>query len=470
MHNSAQGRQGVKMKAVILAGGSGTRLWPLSRANYPKQFLKINSEKSLLQQSVERALKHVRDVVVLTNQEQYYYTMYQLEDLGLNEDSILAESLARNTAPAIALACLRYPEENLLVLPSDHVLDENFFGVAKEVESLAKNHILTFGVKPTHPATGYGYIKPGERIGATYRVERFAEKPSLGEAEEFLKAGYLWNSGIFLFSASLMLGEFKAHLPELYRHASSAEQLTKNYSALPNISIDYAVIEKSSKVAVVPFSGTWHDLGSWRSVYELLNKDKGNNAVAGDVLAINTENSLIYSSSRLIATIGLRDVSIVDTPDALLVAHISKAEEVKKIIERLKEAKRKEHLEGATVYRPWGYYTTLEEGERYKVKRLCIYPRKSISLQMHHHRAEHWIVVKGTAKVTNNGEVRYVHENESIYVPKTMRHSLENEGKVNLHIIETQTGEYLCEDDIVRYEDNYGRTESSEKEVKEWSR
>ncbi len=449
----------MKMITLILAGGSGTRLWPLSRKLHPKQFLALNGDKSLLRQTAERAKEHAEEIVVATNKEQYFYVRDELSDLVL-EDNIIREPSRRNTAPAIALASLfikeHYGNENFLVLPSDHVLSENFFETAKKAEPLAKEHLVTFGIEPRNPATGYGYIKPGESLGYGNKVERFIEKPSREKAEQLVK-DCLWNSGIFLFSPSLLAREFELHSPEIASYMQSYEELLNSYNKLASISIDYAIMEKSSRSAVVPYSGKWQDIGSWKSVYALMQKDENGNAVKGETMLYDTSSSLIYGDERIVACIGVEDVVIVDTRDALLVAKKDRAEDVKKITEELLARGRDEAIIHTTVHRPWGYYTLLEEDSRYKVKRLCIYPGKIISLQRHHHRAEHWIVVKGTARVVKGEDEVFIHENESIYIPKSTMHRLENPGKVDLHLIETQTGEYIKEDDIERFEDEYGR-------------
>ncbi len=405
------------MMCAILAGGSGTRLWPLSRELYPKQFLALNGNTSLLRQTVERAWEHFSDILVLTHNEQFFYVRDELRGF-VSEDMIIREPHRRNTAPAVALAALyikeNYGNESFVVMPSDHVLSTEFFSIVKEAEKLCPGYLVTFGIKPSFPATGYGYIKPGEKLEAGYKVERFIEKPGREKAEEFVKLGYLWNSGIFLFSPELLIEEFHSHAPEIAEHMGSFSTLLENYASLPAISIDYAIMEKSSRAAVVPYSGEWRDIGNWESVYAIMK-------------------------------------------DALLVASREMSERVGEIAKLLKQQGRSEAVVHKTVHRPWGYYTLLEEGERYKVKRLCIYPGKSISLQRHHHRAEHWVVVKGTARVVKGEEEHYVHENESIYIPKSVVHRLENPGKVDLHLIEIQTGEYIEEDDIIRLEDEYGR-------------
>ena len=449
---------------LILAGGSGTRLWPLSRELYPKQFLSLNGDSSLLRSTAELAKEHADEIVVATNKEHFFYVRDEIGDI-VSEDNIILEPYRRNTAPAIALASLfiaeNYGDISFLAMPSDHVLSHDFFDVVAEAEPLAKEHLVTFGINPRYPATGYGYIKPGEALNIGYRVEKFIEKPSRDKAERLIKEGCFWNSGIFLFSPPVLMEEFKTHSPEIARYMHSYEELLNNYEKLPSISLDYAIMERSSRSAVMPYHGEWQDIGNWKSVYEIMPKDAKGNAVKGEALLRDAKECLIYGDSRLIACLGVENLAIVDTKDALLVASKEKAEEVKAIAEELLASGREEAKIHTTVHKPWGYYTLLEGGERYKVKRLCIYPGRSISLQRHHHRAEHWIVVKGTAKVTReeNGKLVevFVHENESVYIPKSVKHRLENPGKVNLHLIEIQTGEYIEEDDIERFEDKYGR-------------
>jgi mannose-1-phosphate guanylyltransferase/mannose-6-phosphate isomerase len=430
----------------------------MSRGLYAKQFLSFGSSRSLLQESVEKAARYCEDVMIVTSDAQYFLVKHQLEGFNIKDENILIEPVGKNTAPAIALGCRfiqgSYGDENVLVMPSDHIIDESFFKTAKKAEVHANKYLCTFGVKPTYPSTGYGYIKMGTKKGDGYLIEEFLEKPEVKKAERFVSSGdYLWNSGIFLFNVKKVLKEFKAHLPEIYKHLSSVDSFLKNYEGLPAISIDYGIMEKARDVMVFPFEKEWRDIGSWESVYELLEKDENHNVKKGDVLCLDTEDSLILGDDRLITTIGMKDMVLVDTKDALLIACKDNAEEVKKIVERLKKEKRNEAKLHTTVYRPWGYYTVLEKGGRYKVKRLTLYPKRSISLQTHHHRAEHWIVVKGTARITKEGEVILVHENESIYVPKSTKHKVENPGKVDLHIIEIQTGEYVEEDDIERFEE-----------------
>lgn len=443
------------MKSVVLAGGSGKRLWPLSREMYPKQFMSLDTNGSLLQQTVERVGKYAEETYIVTNSAQYEYVKHQLEG-KIKEERILTEPIGRNTAPAIALACTHIQNEDdsskILVMPSDHLITENFFKIAKKAEACT-TQICLFGITPTHPATGYGYIMPGEENGCGFNVQKFIEKPEQDIAKKLITDNCLWNSGIFLFDTTKMMEEYKTNLPEIYKHMSTPQDLLDNYHKLPNTSIDHGIIEKSRSTIVFPFNGEWSDIGSWNSIYEILPKDENNNAMKGKIITHNSKNSLLWSEDRLIATVGLKDMIIVSTHDALLVAHKTEAEQIKSVVEELKNKNYKEAFQHTTVHRPWGYYTILEKGPMYKVKRLCVRPGKRLSRQLHHHRAEHWIIVKGTAKVVKDGEEElFLHENESIYVPKSVTHRIENPGKINLHIIEVQTGGYLEEDDIVRFD------------------
>jgi mannose-1-phosphate guanylyltransferase/mannose-6-phosphate isomerase len=462
------------MKAIILAGGSGTRLWPVSRYGLPKQFIKLNGEKSLLAQTVERlaAVVPLHDIYVITNDDYRFHVQADLRSVSpAIENNVILEPIGRNTAPAIALV-MKYCQEKLkcnkdevvFICPSDHIIQpvEKFAKYARQAEVAAKaGHIVTFGIKPSRPETGYGYIQRGGSLAGSgvYAVAKFAEKPDLKTAQKYVADGkYYWNSGMFSFTIATMLAEFKAFAPAISRKMPlTLAKMTADFKNMPSISIDYAVMEKSKKAAVLPIDILWSDVGSWDSLPEVIKPDADGNVKVGDILALDTKKTIVMGEKRLISTIGLKELIIIDTPDALLIARRGQAQRVKEVVDLLKERKRKEVVEHMTTYRPWGSYIILEEGPRYKIKRIVVKPGQKLSHQLHYHRSEHWIIVKGTAKVTIGKATSLVHENESTYVPKSMGHRLENPGKVPLEMIEVQNGEYVGEDDIVRFNDIYGR-------------
>ena len=464
---------------VILSGGSGTRLWPLSRESHPKQFLPLLGERSLLQMTWLRlrGLPGADAPLVVANEEHRFMVAEQLREIGVTPQALILEPVGRNTAPAIAVAALKAmaggADPVLLVLPSDHVIaDEPGFRAAilAALPAAEAGSLVTFGIVPTAPETGYGYINATATAGEGVRpVLRFVEKPDLATAEQYLASGdYFWNSGMFAFRASRYIEELTRNQPKMVESAREAlDKASRDadflrldrdaFAACPADSIDYAVMEKTDRAAVLPIDVGWNDVGSWSALWSVVEQDGNGNAHRGDVLARDCRNTLAISDKRLVALIGLNDVVVVDTDDAVLVAHKDRVQEVKDIVASIKQAKRPQATWHRKVYRPWGSYDGIDSGERFQVKRIIVKPGATLSLQMHHHRAEHWIVVRGTAQVTCGEKVFLLGENESTYIPLGSKHRLENPGKQPLELIEVQSGSYLGEDDIVRFEDVYGR-------------
>ncbi|MDA8962883.1 mannose-1-phosphate guanylyltransferase/mannose-6-phosphate isomerase [Pseudomonadales bacterium] len=473
---------------VILCGGSGSRLWPLSREAYPKQFLDLTqSGQSMLQMTLLRlqGLSDIAAPLAICNQEHRFLVAEQLHSINCAPTDILLEPVARNTAPAVALAALSAlesdPDALLLVLPADHcMVDITAFqaGVDKAREAAEAGYLVTFGILPETAETGYGYIERGEALASvagTFGIQRFVEKPNKATAERYLAdQNFTWNSGMFLFRADQFLAELKQHAPAIH---SACEQAYKNayrdldftrieeqaFTACPSDSIDYAVMEKTSKGAMVPLDAGWNDVGSWGAIWDISNKDADGNVVVGDALVQDSSNSLIYSDSRLVTTLGLSDTVVVETADAVLVADKSRVQDVKSLVVALKQQSRDEGAMHKVVYRPWGSYESICASERFQVKQIIVNPGQKLSLQMHHHRAEHWIVVSGTAEVTcedkvaDEDKVFTLREDQSTYIPLGHRHRLANPGKMLLKLIEVQSGSYLGEDDIIRFDDDYGR-------------
>ena len=464
----------MKICPVIIAGGNGTRLWPLSRESRPKQFLSLHGQDTMLQSTLKRLEKlEIGPPVTVCNEEHRFFVAEQLRNIGLL-GSIILEHEGRNTAPAIALAALSVANDPiLLVLPADHVIEDNaaFVGAVNEAIPLAEaGKLITFGIPPKEPHIGYGYIKRGSKRGPGFDVDKFIEKPSFYDAQSYLESGgFYWNSGMFLFKASRYLEELKKFRPKIFQACSASMKQNKIdsdflrvdkelFALCPSDSIDYAVMENTNDAVVVEMNAGWSDVGSWSSLWKISGKDDFGNSSNGDALLLDTYNCLVKSDDKLVATLGVEDLIIVSTKDAVMICHKDKVEEIKDIIGLLKNENRDEVKCSRQVYRPWGFYDSIDNGEGYQVKRITVKPGAKLSVQKHSYRSEHWVVVSGTAKVTKGNETFLLSKNESTYIPLGEVHALENPGKKNLELIEVQSGSYLGEDDIVRFDDIYGRT------------
>lgn len=471
------------MTPIILSGGSGSRLWPLSRKLYPKQFLALTGEQTLFQQTLQRlSIEGMQPPILVANQEHRFIVLEQLEQINQQSQLLLLEPFGRNTAPAVAMAALQLiadgRDELMLVLPADHVLDDQqAFRQALALATVAaeKGEMVLFGVPASRPETGYGYIR-GKADKAlpegVARVASFVEKPDAKRATEYVKSGdYYWNSGMFLFRASRFLEELKHHDVDIYDTCLLALERSQRdgtqigidpatFACCPDNSIDYAVMEKTSRACVVPLTAGWNDVGSWSSIWEVHDKDCDGNVTKGDVVVEDSRNCLIHGNGKLVSVLGLDDIVVVETKDAMMVAHKDRVQDVKKLVGKLDQQGRCETQNHCAVYRPWGSYDSVDMGGRFQVKHITVKPGAQLSLQMHHHRAEHWIVVSGTAKVTCDDREFLLTENQSTYIPMTSVHRLSNPGKIPLEIIEVQSGTYLGEDDIERLEDVYGRSDA----------
>lgn len=458
------------MKTIILAGGSGTRLWPLSRDRYPKQFIKIQgNERSLFQDTFQRSLllSDIDDIYVVTNEKYKFLVIGAIEELGYscNENNILVEPEAKNTLPAIYAGLneiTKKGHDTVVVFPSDHIIAKSveFISIIKDSEDLSNDSIITFGIKPDCPNTGYGYISPGQKKLNGFVVKSFKEKPTPQKAEDYTKKGYYWNAGIFMFNSKILTDEVKKHSPEIFNAFEKSNNILDAFSKInTKISIDYGIMEKSDKIVVVPVDIGWNDLGSFDSFYDVFQEEESDNISDEQNIIIDSKNNLIQScNGKIVAAVGVDNLIIIDSRDAILICKKDHSQKVKDVVEILKARNDLRTEFSVEDYRPWGHYKVLEEEKNtFKIKRITVNQGKKLSYQLHHHRSEHWIVVKGTAKVTVEGEEKIVHSGESVFFKADQKHRLENPGNVPLEIIEVQMGEYLEEDDIVRFDDEYGR-------------
>jgi len=454
------------IKSIILAGGSGTRLWPLSREHYPKQFLKLG-KTSLFQNTFKRCLEisDIRDVFVVTNGSQKFFVSGQIKELGYDipRENLLIEPKGNNTLPAICFGMQeiekRYGKSTVGVFSSDHILDRSAMETIAGAEALVCDNLVTFGIVPRSPHTGYGYIKPAQALGPGYRVSEFIEKPALDNAKKYVKEGCLWNSGMFMFDTDIFFAELQAHEPSVFGAFQASDDIDEVYNNVPAVSIDYGIMEKSNRVAVVRLDEKWSDLGNFDAMYDEFEKDGYGNVVYGcDNVLIGSAGNLVYSKpNKLVSFIDVNEMVVVDTPDALLVCPRSSSQKVKDIVAALKNKDDERAYLHTTVYRPWGSYTILENSQRHKIKNITVMPDKRLSLQLHHHRSEHWVVVKGMACVHVDGKEFFLRPGESTFIRSGIKHRLSNPGKLQLEIIEVQLGDNVDEDDIIRFDDEYGR-------------